>query len=148
MTATRTAKKAIDLYQKNLASLHDYDMKRPNLTRPLYGVGEHNTKFSAFPFSELKYGRSFPTQSRKIHQHSHIKKLNNIDDVWNSPNPLFKWRFHGLSSRNFATMATWRNNIFSLFKGRLRVFQKSGRVSLGYFKIRFLILIHNERTIN
>ena len=34
----------------NLASLHDCDMKRPNLTRPLYGVGEHNTKFFRFSF--------------------------------------------------------------------------------------------------
>ena len=91
--------------------------------------------FSAFSFSELKYGRSFPTQPWKFRQNSHIKS----DDVWNSANPLFKWRFHGLSSRNFATMVTWRNNISSLFNGRLRVFRKSGRVSLEYFKIRFLI---------
>ena len=35
-------------------------------------------------------------------------KLNKIYEVWNSANPLFKWRFDLLSSRNFATMATWR----------------------------------------
>ena len=58
-------------------------------------------------------------------------KLNKIDDVWNSANSLFKWRFRLLSSRSFTTMATWRHEISSLFN-RLRVFQK-------YFKIRFLI---------
>ena len=65
-------------------------------------------------------------------------KLNKIDDVWNSANSLFKWRFRLLSSRNFATMATWRYEIFSLFN-RLRVFEKSGCASLRYFKIRLLI---------
>ena len=42
-------------------------------------------------------------------------KLNKIDEVWNSVNPLFKWRFGLLSSKNFATMATWRNDFSSLF---------------------------------
>ena len=65
-------------------------------------------------------------------------KLNKIDDVWNSANSLFKWRFRLLSSRNFTTMATWRHEISSLFN-RLRVFQKSGCAFLRYFKIRFLI---------
>ena len=65
-------------------------------------------------------------------------KLNKIDDVWNSANSLFKWRFRLLSSRSFTTMATWRHEISSLFN-RLRVFQKSGCASLRYFKIRFLI---------
>ena len=65
-------------------------------------------------------------------------KLNKIDDVWNSANTLFKWRFRLLSSRSFTTMATWRHEISSLFN-RLRVFQKSGCASLRYFKIRFLI---------
>ena len=27
---------------------HHYDMKLPNFTSPLYGVGEHNTKIVAF----------------------------------------------------------------------------------------------------
>ena len=35
-----------------LLSLHHYDMKLPNSTSPLYGVGEHNTKIVAF-FSKL-----------------------------------------------------------------------------------------------
>ena len=39
-------------------------------------------------------------------------KLNKIDEVWNSANLFFKWRFDSLSSRNFATMATWRNDFF------------------------------------
>ena len=30
----------------SLPSLHHYDMKLPNFTSPLYGVGEHNTKLS------------------------------------------------------------------------------------------------------
>ena len=34
----------------SLPSLHHYDMKLPNFTRPLYGVGEHNTKIIAFIF--------------------------------------------------------------------------------------------------
>ena len=29
---------------------HHYDMKLPNYTNPLYGVGEHNTKIVAFFF--------------------------------------------------------------------------------------------------
>ena len=33
-----------------LPSLHYYDMKLPNFTSPLYGVGEHNTKCVAFFF--------------------------------------------------------------------------------------------------
>ena len=40
--------------------------------------------------------------------------LDKIDEVWNSANPLFKWRFDLLSSRNFATMATWRKDFSSL----------------------------------
>ena len=51
-TARRTAKKK-DVYIYNqhhailyisLPSLHHYDMKLPNFTSPLYGVGERNTK--------------------------------------------------------------------------------------------------------
>ena len=34
----------------SLPSLHHYDMKLPNFTSPLYGVGEHNTKIVAFFF--------------------------------------------------------------------------------------------------
>ena len=34
----------------SLPSLHHYDIKLPNFTSPLYGVGEHNTKIVAFFF--------------------------------------------------------------------------------------------------
>ena len=33
-----------------LLCLHHYDMKLPNFTSPLYGVGEHNTKIVTFFF--------------------------------------------------------------------------------------------------
>ena len=47
----------------------------------------------------------------------------NVANIWqikwdrwslNSGNPLFKWRFDLLSSRNFATIATWGNDFSSL----------------------------------
>ena len=42
-------------------------------------------------------------------------KLNKIGEVWNRANRL-KSDFIGLlSSKNFATMATWRNDFSSLF---------------------------------
>ena len=34
----------------SLPSLHRYDMKLPNVTSPLYEVGERNTKIVAFFF--------------------------------------------------------------------------------------------------
>ena len=34
----------------SLPSLHHYDMKLPNFTSPLYGVGEHNTQIVTFFF--------------------------------------------------------------------------------------------------
>jgi len=56
-------KKTIRLYQQtttshvhhaifyiSFPSLHHCDMKLPNLTSPLYGVGEHYTKIVAFFF--------------------------------------------------------------------------------------------------
>ena len=36
-------------------------------------------------------------------------KLNKIDEFWNSANSLFKLIFSLLTSKNFVTMATWRN---------------------------------------
>ena len=33
-----------------VACMHHYDMKLPNFTIPLYGVGEHDTKIIAFFF--------------------------------------------------------------------------------------------------
>ena len=41
-------------------------------------------------------------------------KLNKIDEVWNSSANPPKYRFGLLSSRNFATMTTWRNDFSSL----------------------------------
>ena len=40
--------------------------------------------------------------------------VNKIDEVSNSANLLFKWIFGLLSPKNFATMATWRNDFSSL----------------------------------
>ena len=34
----------------SLRSFHHYDMKLPNFTSSLYGVGEHNTKIVSFFF--------------------------------------------------------------------------------------------------
>ena len=47
-TTTLHANHAI--FYISLQSLHHYDMKRPNFTSPLYGVGEHNTKIVTFFF--------------------------------------------------------------------------------------------------
>ena len=57
VTARRTAKNNMFMLTNNnailyiyLPSLHHYDMKLPNFTSPLYGVGQHNTKIVAFFF--------------------------------------------------------------------------------------------------
>ena len=42
-------------------------------------------------------------------------KLNKIGEVWNSANRLLSDFIDLLSSKNFATMATWRNDFSSLF---------------------------------
>ena len=42
-------------------------------------------------------------------------KVNKIGKVWNSLNSLLSDFIGFLSSKNFATMATWRNDISSLF---------------------------------
>ena len=41
-------------------------------------------------------------------------KLNKIGEVWNSANRLLSDFFGSLSSKKFATMATWRNDFSSL----------------------------------
>ena len=43
-----------------LPSLHHYDMKLPNFTSPLYGVGEHNTKIVTFFFLTYKTINTVP----------------------------------------------------------------------------------------
>ena len=45
--------------------------------------------------------------------------LNKIDEVKNIANPLFKWPFGLLSSRNFATIARWRNDFSLLIQKKL-----------------------------
>ena len=46
-------------------------------------------------------------------------KLNKIDEVWNSANRLLRDFFVLLSSKNFATMETWRNDFsFLLVLGK------------------------------
>ena len=50
------------------APLH-YDMKIPNFTSPLYGVGEHNTKIVPFIFLNLDNVRYGPKEYfAKIYQ--------------------------------------------------------------------------------
>ena len=44
----------------SLPSLHHYNMKLPNFTSPLYGVGEHNTKIVAFFFLNVDNDRYGP----------------------------------------------------------------------------------------
>ena len=41
-------------------------------------------------------------------------KLNKIGEVWKSANGLLKDFIGVLSSKHFATMATWQNDFFSL----------------------------------
>ena len=83
-------------------------MKLPNFTRPLYEVGEHNTQKIFFLF--LNFDTVLTDSTQKISPA--FDKLNEIkiEEIWNSANPLFKWHFGLLSSRNVATMATWRND--------------------------------------
>ena len=47
----------------SLPSLHHYDMKLPNSTSPLYGVGEHNTKIVTFIFLNLENDRYSPKEN-------------------------------------------------------------------------------------
>ena len=74
----------------------------------------------------LKLGR-YPPPKKK----SSRAALNKIDEVWNSANPLFKWRFGLLSCKNCATMTTWRNDLSSLLS------QLCGAVSPLYVSITF-----------
>ena len=64
-------------------SLQHCDMKFPNFTRPLYGVGERNTKKFFFSFSKLRYGLFgfSPENFASIWQ---IKWNWMINEVWNS----------------------------------------------------------------
>ena len=81
-----------------------------DFTRPLYGVDEHNTKFS-FSFPKLRYD-PFGFNAKKISPT--FDKLNEVEwDRW----ILKRWEFTFLSdvfgllsSKHFTTMATWRND--------------------------------------
>ena len=58
----------------SLPSLHHYDMKLPNFTSPLYGVGEHNKTIVAFFF---KTKITIDTVPKKISPR--FAKLNEIE---------------------------------------------------------------------
>ena len=85
-------------------------MKLPNLTSPLYRVGEHNTLKFSFSFSKLRYG-PLGFNSRKFRQHLTNKvTLNNFDEVLKSAKSLFKLRFLFVVIQKFCYQATWRND--------------------------------------
>ena len=63
-------------------------------------------------------------------------KLNKIDDIWKSANLLFKWIFALLSSKNFATMATWRNDFSSLLS---EVHKRCSQFNIKYVHLELLI---------
>ena len=81
----------------------------PNFTRPLYGVGEHNTKIFFFFFVNLDTVLWYSTQ--KFRQHlANQMKLNDINLVWNRANSLFEWIFSLLSSRNYHKLP-WQRDV-------------------------------------
>ena len=61
-------------------------------------------------------------------------KLNKIGEVWNSASRLLSEFFGLLSSKGFATVATWRDHFSSLFKKKktFRDFGKAGDKSYLY----------------
>ena len=71
-----------------------------------------NFLISCTPFMELRYG-PFEFKCRTFCQH--LKESD--QEVWNSLSDVF---FGMLSSRHFATMATWSNNFSSLFPSDLK----------------------------
>ena len=66
-------------------------------------------------------------------------KLNKIEEVWNSANLLFKWIFGLTSSKNFATMATWRNDFSPLLSHHSQV---------EYYLSKFSFPLFNTDTQN
>ena len=74
-------------------------MKVPNSMRPLYGVGEHNTKMFLFLLHFcIQTQKNFASISQIKCMKFETVRIHFLSDV-----------FSLLSSRNFATMATWRN---------------------------------------
>ena len=87
----------------------------PNFTRPLKRVGEHNIEFFRCLFLNLDRVLSDSTPETFRQHLTNKMKLNKIVVVWNSANSRFSDVFGLFSSRNFSTMATWHNDISSLY---------------------------------
>ena len=66
-------------------------------------------------------------------------KLNKIGEVWNTPNRLLSDFIGLLSSRNFATMESWRNDFSSVL---IYVLSRTGTQSNN-----FLLLFLNFDTV-
>ena len=125
----------VTLLYISLPSLHDCDnhMKLPYFTRPLYGVGDHNTKNVLFRNIDTVLldltSESSPIFDKKL-------KLSNIGEVWNSAT------FGLLSSRKIATMPAWRNDFSFLLRGLLQVLKRDSpelhepRLFLNCFSVR------------
>ena len=82
----------------------------------------NKTQKLSFSFSKLRYG-PFEFSPRKFHQYLTHQRVTKFETVGVH---ILSDVFGLLSSRNFATMATWRNDFSSLFyKGFLwnRIFQ-------------------------
>ena len=125
----------------SLPSLHHCDIKLPNFTRSLYGLGEQNTDVVFF-FSKLSYG-SFGFNPRKFRQ---IKWHWIRSMKFEAVQIHFLSDFFGLlSSKNFATTAMWHNDFSCLLSPHvLKGIQDSSgfhAVDSGFqvFNIRFFV---------
>ena len=102
----------------SLPSLHRYDTKRPNFASPRLWNRWTQPKNCRFLFLNLdndRYGRE--ENFAKICQ----IKWNWIRSVkFEIVRVDFKWLIGLLSSKNFATIATWRNDLSSLLSVRFR----------------------------
>ena len=90
----------------------------PYITRPLYGVGKHNTKKFLFLFLNSCRCGPFEFTPENFASIWQIKwtwirsmKFETVRIHFLS----VTWIFSLLSSKNFATMAMWRNDFSSLF---------------------------------
>ena len=61
-------KKTIGLNFSKTTTFFSLDMELPNITRPLYGVGEHNTKIFFFLNSDTVLSDSTPENLANIYQ--------------------------------------------------------------------------------
>ena len=104
------------------SSLHHYDIKLPNFTSPLYGVGELNTKIVAFFFLNLDDDRCGPKEKfAKICQLNEIEK-----DRWCHPNIFLSWQ------RDVTTSPLYFKRAMGLTVGRNRA--KNFECSYLYLK--------------